>query len=205
MDNRPSGLAVPLHRERELNLAASVVTIGAFDGVHRGHQELIRQTVTTARRLDLPAVIYTFDTPPKVFFGQAEALIPLTEKLERLSAFRPDHIIVACFDNGYAGRTAADFIAELGNLNPRQIVVGDDFRFGSCKTGNAALLRKHFATHSPPPVRCSDGVVVSSSRIRSLRRSGFAAAAAALEGWKDKFVASSADTPGLVAFRGARP
>jgi riboflavin kinase / FMN adenylyltransferase len=61
MDNRPNSLAVPLHRERELNLAASVVTIGAFDGVHRGHQELIRQTVTTARRLDLPAVVYTFD------------------------------------------------------------------------------------------------------------------------------------------------
>lgn len=205
MDNRPNDSAVPFHRERELNLAASVVTIGAFDGVHRGHQELIRQTVKTARSLGVPAVVYTFDPPPKVFFGQAEALIPLTKKLERISAFRPDHLIVARFDDDYAGRTAADFFAELGTLNSRQIFVGDDFRFGSCKTGNVAQLRKHFETCSLPPVRCSDGVVVSSSRIRSLRRSGFAAAAAALEGWKDKFVAPSADSPGLVAFRGARP
>jgi riboflavin kinase/FMN adenylyltransferase len=202
MDNRPNDSAVPFHRERELNLAASVVTIGAFDGVHRGHQELIRQTVKTARSLGVPAVVYTFDPPPKVFFGQAEALIPLTKKLERISAFRPDHLIVARFDDDYAGRTAADFFAELGTLNPRQIFVGDDFRFGSCKTGNVAQLRKHFETCSLPPVRCGNGV---SSRIRSLRRSGFAAAAAALEGWKDKFVAPSADSPGLVAFRGARP
>lgn len=197
MDIRPIGLTVPFHGERELNLAASIVTIGAFDGVHRGHQELIRQTVATARRLSLPAVVYTFDPPPKVFFGQAEALIPLTKKLERISAFRPDHLIVARLDRSYASRTAADFIAELGTLNPRRIFVGDDFRFGSCKTGNVALLRRHFATCSLPPVRCSDGLVVSSSRIRSLRRSGFAAAAAALEGWKDKFVASNADTSSL--------
>jgi riboflavin kinase / FMN adenylyltransferase len=203
MDHRPTGSAV--HREGELKLAASVVTIGAFDGVHRGHQELIRQTVATARRLGLPAVVYTFDTPPKVFFGQAEALVPLAEKLERIFAFRPDHLVVARFDDGYADRSAADFIAELGSLNPRLIVVGDDFRFGSCKTGNVVLLRKYFATRSLPPVRCSDGVVVSSSRIRSLRQSGLAAAAAALEGWKDALLVPTADPRGHVAFRGARP
>jgi riboflavin kinase / FMN adenylyltransferase len=205
MDNRPIGLAVPLHRERELTLAASVVTIGAFDGVHRGHQELIRQTVTMARRLGVPAVVYTFDPPPKVFFRQAEALIPLAKKLERISALGPDHLIVAHFDDNYAGRPAVAFISELGALNPRQVFVGDDFRFGSCKAGNVALLQKHFETCSLPPVRCRDGVVVSSSRIRSLRRCGFAASAAALEGWKDKYVASTADTHGLVAFQGVRP
>src|SRR5258705_12196132 len=150
MDRSFDSLAVPFHRERELNLAASVVTIGAFDGVRRGHQELIRQTVTTARRLGLPAVVYTFDTPPKVFFGQAEALIPLPEKLERIFAFRPDHIVIARFDEEYAACTAAHFIAELGDLNPRQILIGDDFRFGSCKGGHVALLRRYFDTRILP-------------------------------------------------------
>jgi FAD synthase len=197
MGKRFDSLAVPYHRERELTLAASVVTIGAFDGVHRGHQELIRQTIATARRHRLPAVVYTFDMPPKVYFGQAEALISLAERLRRIAALKPDHIIVARFDRDYAHRTAMDFIAELRNLNPLQILVGDDFRFGSCKSGNTALLQRHFNTYNPPPVRCSNGEIVSSSRIRTLRRSGFAAAAAALEGWKEVVTTASADIPAL--------
>ncbi len=127
-------------------------------------------------------MVYTFDTPPKVLFGQAEALITLTEKLDRISAFLPDHIVVARFDRNYAQRTAADFVAELEILNPQQIIVGEDFRFGSCKSGDAGLLRQHFDTLTVPPVRCRNGEIVSSSRIRCLRRSGFSAAAAALEG-----------------------
>lgn len=194
-------LAVPYHRERELALPASIVTIGAFDGVHRGHQELIRQTIATAQRHGLPAVVYTFDRPPKVYFGQAEALISLTERLDRIAALKPDHIIVARFDRDYAHRTAADFVAELRNLHPLQILVGHDFRFGSCQSGNTALLRQYFNTYNPPPVRCSDGKIVSSSRIRSLRQSGFAAAAALLEGWKDVPPAPSADIPGQTALR----
>lgn len=177
--------SIRFHRERELRLAASVMTIGAFDSVHRGHQELIRQTVNAARSDKLPAVVYTFDTPPKVFFREAEPLTSLADKLARIAAFRPDHIVVARFDQDYACRTAGEFIAELGELNPRLILVGDDFRFGSCKTGNVAVLRRHFHTCTLPPVRCRDGVVVSSTRIRRLRSAGRLAAAAALEGWKD--------------------
>lgn len=178
------GRAVPIHRESSLRLAASVVTIGTFDGVHRGHQKLIRETVDRARRLRLPSVVYTFDTPPKAFFGRAEALIPLSVKLDRICAFEPDHLVVARFDKDYAARPAAEFLAEIDDLKPRQVVIGSDFRFGSCKTGTVDLLRDHFDTVVIAPVRCDDGEVVSSSRIRSLRRSGRMAAAAALEGWK---------------------
>jgi riboflavin kinase/FMN adenylyltransferase len=183
MSDGLDSLAVRFHHENELHLAASVVTIGAFDGVHRGHQELIRQTVGRAQQRGVPSVVYTFDTPPKVLFGKAEALIPLAEKLDRISAFLPDRIIVARFDLNYARRTAADFVAELASLNPQPLIVGEDFRFGSCKGGNVSLLQRHFDTFTVPPVRCSQGQIVSSSRIRCLRRSGFAAAAAALEGW----------------------
>ena len=176
--------AVAFHRDGELALTASVVTIGAFDGVHRGHQELLRQTIAAARRRGIPAVVYTFDPPPKVYFGQAEALISLREKLERIATFAPDHVIVADFNPIYVRRTAADFLAELQLLQPREVIVGKDFRFGSCKGGTAQLLRQYFNTRILPPVRCGNGEIVSSSRIRSLRRSGLAAVLPPRLRWK---------------------
>jgi riboflavin kinase / FMN adenylyltransferase len=190
--------AVAFHRDGELALDACVVTIGAFDGVHRGHQELIRQTIAAARQRGVAAVVYTFDPPPKVYFGQAEALISLREKLERIATFAPDHVIVADFNQLYVRRTAADFLTELQRLQPHEVIVGEDFRFGSCKGGTAQLLRQHFNTRVLPPVRCGNGEIVSSSRIRSLRRSGLAAAAAALENWRGIVTAPPANRSGLV-------
>ncbi|MBR0874883.1 FAD synthetase [Bradyrhizobium tropiciagri] len=175
--------AAAYHRDGELDLGASVVTIGALDGVHRGHQELLRQTIAAAQQRGLPAVVYTFDPPPKVCFGHAEPLIPLAEKLERIATFGPDHVIVANFSRAYARRSAADFIDELTRLHPHEVIVGEDFRFGSCKGGTTQLLRQHFNTRIVQPVRCGNGEIVSSSRIRALRRSGLLAAAAALENW----------------------
>lgn len=192
--------AVAFHRDGELALDASVVTIGAFDGVHRGHQELLRQTIAAAQRRGVPAVVYTFDPPPKVYFGQAEALISLDEKLDRIATFTPDHVVVADFNQIYVSRSAADFLAELQLLRPCELIVGEDFRFGSCKGGTAQLLRQHFNTRILPPVRCGNGEIVSSSRIRSLRRSGLAAAAAALENWKDIVTAPRAIRSRLTQF-----
>lgn len=191
---------VSFRRDGELALDASVVTIGAFDGVHRGHQELLTQTIAAAQRRGVPAVVYTFDPPPKVYFGQAEPLTSLREKLERIATFGPDHIVVADFNQLYLRRSAADFLAELQLLQPCEVIVGEDFRFGSCKGGTALLLRQHFNTSILPPVRCGNGEIVSSSRIRSLRRSGLAAAAAALENWKDIVTAPPANRSRLTQF-----
>jgi riboflavin kinase/FMN adenylyltransferase len=202
MNHQPFGRATGVHREQALCVAASVVTIGAFDSVHRGHQELIRQTAHEGARRGLPSVVYTFDPPPKVYFGQAEPLVPLSQKLARIAACGVDHIVVVRFEQDYARRTAADFIAEIGELNPRLILVGEDFRFGSCKSGTVALLRKHFETRTLPPVRCRAGEIVSSSRIRALRRAGLAAAAATLEGWKDMIGSADVENTSLLAAQG---
>jgi riboflavin kinase / FMN adenylyltransferase len=174
-----------VHRAGELALEASVITIGAFDSVHRGHQEVIRRAVGTARRLEVPSVVYTFDPLPKIFFGQAEALTSLSERLRRIAALGPDYVVVATFDRAYACRPASDFIEEISHLHPMEIVIGEDFRFGSCKTGNDRLLRQHFPTTAVPPVRCENGLVISSSRIRTLRSLGILWTATRLENWSD--------------------
>ena len=88
-------------------LGASVVTIGAFDGVHAGHQQLITGTVRRAQELGVASVVCTFDPPPKVFFGRAAQLCPLEVKLARLTSLGSDHLVVLPFDE-----TLRDFIAD---------------------------------------------------------------------------------------------
>ena len=140
--------------------------------------------VASARRQGLPAVIYTFDPPPKAFFGRARALISLEEKLGRLGALEPDYIVVAAFDDACRRRTAMEFIAELGMLNPRLIWVGDDFRFGAEQAGDVGLLTHYFAVRTLGPVQCKGGKAISSSRIRRLLDGGELSAAEALQGWQ---------------------
>ena len=126
-----SGYPTQVMRDDQLALPASIVTIGAFDGVHRGHQALISQAVAEARFLDLPSVVWTFDPPPKVFFGRAQQLAPVSEKLARIAQLGPDHIVLAHFCRSYAQRSPDAFLADLSRIGPRRIHVGSDFRFGA--------------------------------------------------------------------------
>lgn len=151
-----------------LDLPASVVAIGAFDGVHRGHQKVISSAVESARRLGCPCVVYTFDVPPKAVFAGAQVITPLPEKLRKIGQLGASCAIVARFDRAYAARSAADFMAELARLSPREIRVGADFRFGVRGTGDVALLASRFAVQVVDAVRCERGEVISSSRIRGL-------------------------------------
>lgn len=75
-----------VHQAQTLRVPSSVSSIGVFDGVHRGHQALIRQARDRAVRLGVPMVIHTFDPPPRNYFEGAPALTPLPEKLRWLDA-----------------------------------------------------------------------------------------------------------------------
>lgn len=169
------------HWHRDIpTLDASVVTLGAFDGVHSGHQTLITGTVNRARELGVPAVVCTFDPPPKIYFGRATQLCPLAEKLARISALGPDHVVVFSFDETLRSLSPAAFMSRLARSRPQEIRVGSDFRFGAKQSGDVAMLARHFNVQLQLPVRCSAGEVVSSTRIRALLEEGLTAAAATL-------------------------
>lgn len=163
-----SDAALPTYPACELRLAASVIAIGAFDGVHRGHQKVIRSAVLSAREQDCPSLVYTFDIPPKVFFSGARIITPVAEKVRKIGALGASCTVVASFDRAYAARSPEDFMTELAMLNPREIWVGADFRFGARSAGDVTLLASRFAVKVVDAVCCDQGEVISSSRIRRL-------------------------------------
>ncbi|MDL2401008.1 FAD synthetase family protein [Rhizobium mayense] len=182
MDHRPC-IQTLVHDDNVLRLSASALTIGAFDGVHSGHQALIRTAVRSARTLGVPSVVYTFDPPPKALLCGVRPLTSIEYKVARISTLDPDYIIVARFDTAYRARTAADFIGEVNRLAPQVIWIGADFRFGACKSGNPDLLASYFDTKIFPAVCCEAGEIVSSTRIRALKAAGRFSEAERLEGW----------------------
>lgn len=167
-----TGAATRVVHDRQVSLPASILAIGAFDGVHRGHQALIRAAVAEARSRALPSVVWTFDPPPKVAFGRAVQLASLSQKLARIAALGPDWIVVASFTRHYAARSAADFLADLAAVAPRRIHVGADFRFGARQAGDVALLGQHYPVALARPVCCAKGETISSTRIRALNAAG---------------------------------
>lgn len=176
-----NGAPVRVTSDRDLTLDRSVVAIGAFDGVHRGHQALIRAAIRDARAQGVPAVVWTFDPPPKVFFGRASRLSTLDDKLARIAQLGPDVIVVASFTKRYCARSAEAFMQDLDRIRPRRIHVGADFRFGARQSGDTDLLGRRFELCIGSPVRCAAGEVVSSTRIRALRQAGDLVHAAALQ------------------------
>lgn len=161
----------------------SVIAIGAFDGVHQGHQAVIRLLVERSRSLGVPSVVYTFDPPPRFYFQGAHVLTTLPEKIERLASLGPDHAVIARFDESYTRRRAADFLAEIEGLGPEEMLVGNDFRFGRNREGDVELLAQFFPVCLVEPVYCEDGKMISSTRIRQLLSQGDTQQSVALLGW----------------------
>jgi riboflavin kinase/FMN adenylyltransferase len=128
--------------------AGSVVTIGAFDGVHLGHQALLRLVQARADERGLPTALVTFDRHPAQVVRPESApklLTSLPQKLELLEATGlVDHAVVLTFDETRRRESAEDFVAEvlIGCLRARLVVVGADFHFGNGRRGNVALLER---------------------------------------------------------------
>jgi riboflavin kinase/FMN adenylyltransferase len=158
-----------------------VATIGAFDGVHRGHQAVIGDVLGRARALGLPATVIVFEPLPREYFSPVEAparLMSFREKFEVLRALGVDRLLRIRFDARFSGMSAQEFIRRVWveGLGARHVVVGDDLRFGHDREGNVDLLREAGERHgfgvSPMPTVVLDGERVSSTRLRSVLEAG---------------------------------
>ncbi|MGG1396573.1 FAD synthetase [Bacillus salipaludis] len=172
-----------IHQTEGLKLNGSVIAIGAFDGVHRGHQSVLREMVKDSQVEGLPSVVYTFYPPPRSYFQGAKILTSPEKKIQLIKSLGVEHVVLAQFNEKYLQRTADDFLEELSLLNPAKIFVGDDFRFGHKRSGDVQLLKEHFPVQSINPICSTDGERISSTRIRELILQGKQEQAVPLLGW----------------------
>ena len=122
-----------------------VATIGNFDGVHLGHQAIIRQVITEAKKRNLPALIIVFEPQPMEFFKGDDAparLMRFREKFQVLAEYGLDYLFCLKFDQHLSQFSAEEFVREVlvNHLNIAHLVIGDDFRFGGDRQGDYALL-----------------------------------------------------------------
>src|SRR3989304_3526326 len=174
-----------------LRTSRHVVTVGNFDGVHRGHRALLERLRTRGRESGLPSCVLTFEPHPREFFAPAAAptrLARLREKLELIAEAGVDRVHILRFDARLAALDAARFIDDvlLGGLGARWLLVGRDFRFGARRSGDFALLeaaaaRFAFGLEAMPEVM-NAGERVSSSGIRAALAAGDLGRAAHLLG-----------------------
>ena len=156
------------------------LTIGNFDGVHLGHQALLNELRAAAQARGLQTAVIIFEPHPREFFTPQQAparLTSLREKLEFFAALGIDRVQICRFNAHFAQMGAADFINVLHEkLFAKFVLIGDDFRFGSGRTGDFALMEKigaqlGFAVHAVRSVK-HDGVRISSTEIRAALLSG---------------------------------
>lgn len=169
----------------------SVVTIGSFDGLHLGHEQLLKQLKAAAQDMGTLSVVMSFEPTPKEFFQVASPPARLTrfrEKFEALAASGVDVFYCPRFSSGMREISAADFIRRIlvHGLNTRCLVVGDDFRFARRREGGFDELTRGsaalgYALEQVPSV-VVDGIRVSSTAIREACAAGDMARAAALLG-----------------------
>jgi riboflavin kinase/FMN adenylyltransferase len=124
----------------------SVVAIGVFDGLHRGHQAVLDQLVDLARSHDALATVVTFDPPPAIVLAPDRAprlLGTIDQRLEGLERLGIDQVRVLTFSKELARETAAEFIDRVlvKDLRARCVIVGEDFHFGHNREGTLATLR----------------------------------------------------------------
>lgn len=168
-----------------------MVCIGAFDGLHLGHQALVRHAVARARVLDVPALALSFEPLPREFFAAGDPpprlLLPRA-KVEGLLGLGVDAVGLLRFDARLSALSAEEFVAQVlvESLGASEIWVGPEFRFGKGRRGDLALLQRMggergFVAGEIPPVHL-DGDRVSSTRIRAALQAGDFATAARLLG-----------------------
>lgn len=167
------------------------VTVGNFDGVHRGHRAMLARLKDKATELGLPSCVLTFEPHPREFFTPQAAPARLTRLAAKLAVLRSagiDRVHVARFDARFAAQTPERFVDDVlcTGLGCAWLLVGRDFRFGARRAGDFALLEalaplRGFGLEAMPEVR-NEGERISSSAVRASLARGALEEAAALLG-----------------------
>lgn len=159
-----------------------VLSIGNFDGVHLGHQTLLRQLKEEGRRLNLPVTVMIFEPQPLEFFSVSSVparLTALRDKCRFLAEAGVDRLLCVKFDREFAAMSAESFVSELlvNRLGVKFLITGDDFRFGSGRRGNALLLETmanefSFSAVGIESFLYQNGQRISSTAVRKALRDG---------------------------------
>jgi len=159
----------------------TVITIGTFDGVHLGHQKIIKRVVETAHKNGLLATVFTFFPHPRMIVQhdqQLKLIHTLAEKKQFLQSLGVDLLIVQPFDEAFANLSAEAFVSELlvKHLRVQKVIIGYDHHFGKNRTANIDNMRlfgeQYGFSVEEIPVQEVDEVSVSSTKIRQALNEG---------------------------------
>jgi riboflavin kinase/FMN adenylyltransferase len=157
------------------------LTVGNFDGVHRGHQALLARVTAAAGRRGLASAVMTFEPHPREFFAPHAApmrISNLRDKLEALAAAGIERVFIQHFSHRFAQLSATDFVERilLDGCDVRWLLVGDDFRFGARRAGDNALLQRYAAEGrfelEQMPTFDDGGERISSTAVRAALAAG---------------------------------
>jgi riboflavin kinase/FMN adenylyltransferase len=162
--------------------APCALTIGNFDGVHRGHQALLARVGEAAGERGLPVCVMTFEPHPREFFDPAGApprIAMLRDKLEALRMNGVDRVVVEHFNRTFASQSPDEFVERIivGGLHARWVLIGDDFRYGAKRMGDFASLkaaggRFGFEVEQMATIAGPSGARISSSAVRAFLVAG---------------------------------
>lgn len=173
-----------------LTKTGAVIVIGNFDGVHKGHQELLSRAKTMAAENKVPLGVLTFEPHPRRLFRPDEPpgrITPHALKAERLAQCGVDFLVSLKFDWDFASQTAETFIDHIlvQGLAPSHVMVGEDFRFGQLRKGTPAMIEDAgIPTTTISKLMCDGGDVHASSGIRQALRHGDIDRANNILGWE---------------------
>ncbi len=188
----------------------SIVTIGTFDGCHRGHQDIIKNVTYNAQLKNCKSILITFNPHPRHILNpknKIPMLMHIDRKLNFLKSFNLDTVLVIPFDKNFSKLTAYDFLNDiiLNHFNASKIIVGRDHHFGFNREGSPQFLKKlsienKYEVEIIEPIKDSD-MIISSTRIRESIQNGFVRRASFELGWvfgfEAKVVAGSGRGKGL--------
>ena len=172
-----------LYNIDKIKLKSSVITIGSYDGIHRGHFHIINKVNSISNQLNTSSVVITFDPHPRNLIGnpkeKVKLLMSLDKKIELIKSMSINYLVILKFNTDLMNMDAKDFLKKIliKNFNPKCIVSGMNHTFGHNKSGNIKYLNKfcknnNIALEVVGPLK--DGEMsISSTNIRNLIENGF--------------------------------